>query len=283
MRANFLVDSSCREYNVLPAEEQLRLHEKWKNTGKQAYLDKLILSNMRLVVSQARKVSSSNPTIMYEDLLQEGLAGLLQAAIKFDNTNLNANFSSYARWWVCAYIKKFVMSNKSIIKIGSTTSSRALFINMSKARKEAEALGLEGRALTEKIAEIVGVSVEDVDQMMIALYGYGVELDKPISQGEGKESVKLQDTISDDAKSVDAMFKASSEDEYMKLLADGIASLPDDEREIINSRYLSNEPETLRLLGKKLGMSREWVRKLEIRALERLKKFMGREFEVREY
>lgn len=278
-----LVDNACKNYKVLSHEDQFKLFEKWKETGDKKYLDKLILSNMRLVVSQAKKASLSNPNIMYEDLLQEGLAGLLQAAAKFDSQKLDAVFITYAGWWINAYIKKFVMSNKSIIKLGSTTGSRALFANMAKAKAQAESMGLDGRSLNEKIAEIVGVKVEEVDQMMIALHGYSVELDKPVLQGDGEKTTKLQDTISDDAKSIESMFKISSEDEYMTLLFDGIEALPEDEKEIIKARYLSGEPETLRSLGKRLHMSREWVRKLEIRALDRLKKFLGREFEVREY
>jgi RNA polymerase sigma-32 factor len=274
------VEKTCKEYKVLPQDVQLDLIKKWRNTGDNAYLDSLVLSNMRIVAYHVKKAISNNQDIMYEDLLQEGLAGLLQAAAKFDGSR-NASFITYASLWVNAYIKAYIMGNKSIIKLGTTTSSRALYSNMAKAKAKAEAQGLEGRKLSEKIAEILKVDVSDVDQMMIAIYGYSVELDKPVGGVDGEPGVKLKDTISDEASSVDSMFKVASEDEYMSLLKDGIAALSEDERFIINNRYLSENSMTLTEIGKKLKMSREWARKIEVKALERLRKFMAREYEVR--
>ncbi len=275
------VKKTCDQYKVLPQDVQLDLIKKWRDTGDNSYLDYLVLSNMRIVAYHAKRANSTNQDIMYEDLLQEGMAGLLQAASKFDAAR-NASFITYASLWINAYIKAYIMGNKSIIKLGTTVSGRALYSNMAKAKAQAETLGLEGRKLSEKIAEILKVDVSDVDQMMIAMYGYSVELDKPVGGADGEPGVKLKDIISDDTVSADTMLKSTSEDQYMSLLKDGIDKLSENEKFIIHNRYLSEQSMTLHEIGKKLKMSREWARKVELKALEKLRKFMGREYEVRD-
>lgn len=277
MLSNKMLDTACRQYPVLPASQQISLHQSWKETGDKNYLDQLILSNMKLVISETHKIRMHNPNLSYDDLFQEGLSGLLKAAEKFDKSK-EANFATYAMWWIRAYQKRYTMDNRSLVRLGTTRDGRIMFANLSKARVKAEAMGLEGYEKTKKIAELIGVEVDAVEQMMVTLSGYDSSLDTPI--GEDKDTFVI-DTLPD-SKEDDLILESAIEDSFAGKVSLAIKVLPDNERFIIENRFLSQDPMTFRDLAKKLKISREWVRKLELRALDRMKKYLAREHDIRD-
>jgi len=274
---NKMMDTVCRQYPVLPASQQLFLIQSWKETGDKQHLDKLILSNMKLVISESHKIIMHNQNLAYDDLFQEGLSGLLKAAEKFDSSK-DASFATYAIWWIRAYQKRYTMDNRSLVRLGTTRDGRKMFANLSKARKVAEAMGLEGYDKTKKIAEIIGVEVSAVEQMLVTLSGYDASLDTPI--GEDKDTF-LVDTIPD-SENDDFILDSAIEDSFAGKIYLAVKTLPENERFIVENRFLSKDPMTFRDLSKKMKISREWVRKLEIRALDRMKKYLAREHDIRE-
>ena len=233
---------------------------------------------MKLVISETHKIKMYNPNLSYEDLFQEGLSGLLKAADKFDLSK-DANFATYAMWWIKAYQKRYTMDNRSLVRLGTTRDSRVMFSNLSKARAKAEALGLEGYEKTKKIAEILDIEVSSVEQMLVILSGYDSSLDTPI--GEEKDTY-LVDVIPDNKEGKDDGLESASDDQFSNLIRLSIQILPEDERIIIENRFISQDPMTLRDLAKKLKISREWVRKLESRALDRIRKYLAREHDIRD-
>lgn len=277
MIQNKMIDSVCRQNPIVSASQQIALFEKWKETGDKRYFDKLILSNMKLVISETHKIKSYNPNLSYDDLFQEGLNGLLKAASKFD-TSRDASFVTYAMWWIRAYQKRFTMDNRSLVRLGTTRDGRIMFANLAKARAKAESLGLTGFDKIKKISEIIGVETESVEQMLSILSGYDSSLDTPI--GEDKDTY-IVDTIPD-AKEEHLKIDSIIEDSLSGKVSIAMSILPDDEKYIIQKRFLSSDPMTFRDLANELKISREWVRKLEIRALGRLKRYMAREFDIRE-
>lgn len=277
MLSNKMLDAACRQYPVLPASKQISLHQSWKETGNKNYLDQLVLSNMKLVISETHKIKMHNPNLSYDDLFQEGLSGLLKAAEKFDKSK-DASFATYAMWWIRAYQKRYTMDNRSLVRLGTTRDGRVMFANLSKARAKVESMGLEGYEKTKKIAEIIGVEVEAVEQMMITLSGYDSSLDTPI--GEDKDTFII-DTLPDN-KDNDLILDSAIEDSFASKISLAVKILPDDEKFIVENRFLSQDPMTFRDLAKKLKISREWVRKLEIRALDRMRKYLAREHDIRD-
>jgi RNA polymerase sigma-32 factor len=277
MLGNKMLDSACRQYPVIPAAKQLSLIQMWKDTGDKKYLDQLILSNMKLVISETHKIRMYNPNLSYDDLFQEGLSGLLKAASKFDSSK-EANFATYAMWWIRAYQKRYTMDNRSLVRLGTTRDGRVMFANLAKAKAKAESLGLEGYDKIKKISEIIGVEVDAVEQMMSILSGYDSSLDTPI--GEDKDTLVI-DTIPDYREEHLAVGNAI-EDAFSSKIHLAVKDLPDNERFIVENRFLSQDPMTFRDLAKKLKISREWVRKLEIRALERMRRYLAREYDIRE-
>ncbi len=278
MFSSKMLDSACRQYPVLPAATQLKLLQSWKDTGNKKYLDQLILSNMKLVISETHKIRMHNPNLSYDDLFQEGLSGLLKAAEKFDNTK-DANFATYAMWWIKAYQKRYTMDNRSLVRLGTTRDGRIMFANLAKARSKAESMGLEGYEKVKKISELINVDVDAVEQMLVMLSGYDSSLDTPI--GEDKDTFII-DTLPDH-KEDDVIIDSAIEDSFAGKLSLAIQILPENEKFIIENRFLAQDPMTFRDLAKKLKISREWVRKLEIRALERMKKYLAREHDIRDF
>lgn len=277
MLGNKMLDSACRQYPVIPASKQLSLLQLWKDTGDKKYLDQLILSNMKLVISETHKIRMYNQNLSYDDLFQEGLSGLLKAAAKFDKTK-DANFATYAMWWIRAYQKRYTMDNRSLVRLGTTRDGRVMFANLAKAKAKAESLGLEGYEKVKKISEIIGVEPDAVEQMMSILSGYDSSLDTPI--GEDKDTLVI-DTLPD-YREQNLAVDATIEDNLAGKIALAIKVLPENEKFIIENRFLSQDPMTFRDLAKKLKISREWVRKLEIRALERMKRYLAREYDIRD-
>ena len=276
------INNILRKNPVLKKDDQLYLIKDWKDNGNKNSLDKLILSNMRAVTKEAYKVKRANPYLSYEDIVQEGMCGLIRAVDLFDKDK-DAVFMTYAMWWIKSYIKKYVMNYRSVVRMGTTRDDRVIFSNLSKARGQAEALGLSGDAKIEKMASIMGVKKKHINKMIASLSGFDSSLDAPVKSSDGDNSATLKvDLLEDSASSVDEFEKK----EYANFLKSSISSIisemPEDEAHILSNRYISDSPKTLRDLAVDMGISREWVRKTEIRALSRLKKRLKAQYGIME-
>lgn len=265
-----LVKDIIKKNPVLPAQEQLSLVQKWQKDSNKAALDQLILSNMKIVSKEAFRVKSKNYYISYEDLMQEGIAGLLKAASMFD-TDQEVNFLTYAMWWIKANMKRYVMDYRSVVKMGTTRDDRTLFSNLSRVMKEAEEEGLVGNDMLEYISKSLSVKKSSLAQMILSLKGSDVRLDIPVSSDGDNETTKL-DLLADPTDYEGSIAKANELDSLTKAVKEIVPTMPPLEREIIKSRLLTEEPKTLRELELELNVSREWVRKVEIKALDRLRK-----------
>ena len=108
------------------AKKQRELLEDWKNNNNKKSLDDLIMSNKRLVMKEANTLIKGNKNIDLEDLIQEGYLGLNIAVEKFD-LNQDNNFVTYAMFWIRQRIKAFIVNNRSIIRLGTTSDNRKIF------------------------------------------------------------------------------------------------------------------------------------------------------------
>jgi len=277
MQAFDLISHIVKSYPVLPSDKQIRLVKSWQQIGDKTALDKLVLSNIKAVAKEASKIKAKNYYISYDDLIQEGMAGLLKAADMFDSTQ-NVTFLTYAMWWIKANMRRYVMDYRSVVRMGTTRADRAIFSNLSKAINEAEELGLVGDKKLDRVAKIIGVNKDSLSQMITTLKGFDVRLDSPV-KNDG-ETLKV-DLVEDDHSLEDHIFNTNENTFVSNAMCEVIKSLPPDEKIIIQERFFSDSPKTLRDLAKDMKISREWVRKLEIKALDRMKKRLASQYDIR--
>jgi RNA polymerase sigma-32 factor len=252
---------------LLEREEEKTLASAWKDKRDEKALHRLISAHMRLVVSLASKFRHYGLPV--SDLIQEGNIGLLYAADRFEPER-DIRFSTYAGWWIRSCIQDFVLRNWSIVRTGTTSSQKALFFNLRRLRAKIEektggALTHEGR---QKIAAALNTSVRDVEEMERRMGASDQSLNATVGEG-GEDS--WQDFLVDERPTPeDIAIDEDSRRYELKLLDQAMGTLSDRERIIIGHRRLNDNPLTLEELGTKLGVSKERVRQIENRALEKL-------------
>ena len=255
----------------LSREEEHGLAVLWRETGDQHALDRLTTAHMRLVIAIAARFR--NYGLPAQDLVQEGHVGLLEAAARFDPER-EVRFSTYATWWIRASIQDFVLRNWSIVRGGTSSAQKALFFNLRRLR-----IRIAHRAENEpdldilgEIATAVGVRRADVVTMEARLSGPDMSLNAPVSDDESSGASR-GDFFADTAPLPDQVVGDSIDDERRhEWLQSALTVLSERELRILRERRLSDEGETLEALGTKLGISKERVRQIENRALEKLKK-----------
>ena len=257
----------------LSHQEERELTTAWIYQGDEKAMHKLTHAHMRLVISLAAKFK--NYGLSMPDLVQEGHIGLLQAAAKFEPER-DLRFSTYATWWIRASMQDYVLRNWSIVRGGTSSSQKALFFNLRRLRAQiSQAAGTEMSVETvyAQIAEKVGVSVADVNAMAARLSGPDTSLNAPLSDDDGNGSGDRMDFLVDHNPLPDVVVEDSIDTgRRVGWLRAALNVLTDREVRIIKERRLQDEASTLEALGAKLGISKERVRQIEGRALEKLKR-----------
>jgi RNA polymerase sigma-32 factor len=256
-------------YSVLDAEAQRQLAVQYRETGDVDAARQLVTSNLRLVVKIAYDYRRAYRNVM--DLIQEGNIGLMQAVKKYDPYK-GVKLSSYAAWWIRAYILRFILNNWRLVKLGTTQAQRKLFFNLNKEKARLAALGIEPTA--ENIAERLEVTADDVNSMDRRLSAGEMSLDTPVGNDEGKGQARV-DLLPALGMRVDELL---ADEEVGRLLHDELhefgKTLKGKEHRIFYERLLADDPRTLQDLGDAFGVSRERVRQLEKRLQDKLKKFL---------
>jgi RNA polymerase sigma-32 factor len=254
----------------LEREEEHALAVQWREARDQAALHRLTQAHMRLVIAIA--VRFRNFGLPMSDLIQEGHVGLLEAAARFE-PDRQVRFSTYATWWIRAAIQDYVLRNWSIVRGGTSSAQKALFFNLRRLRAK---LSREPGALTQSemhrtIADALGVSQGDVAVMDARLSGPDASLNAPLTDGEG--SSDRQDFLVDATPLQDeTVGEALDAARRRAWLGQALTVLTERELRIVQARRLTEgEGATLEALGASLGISKERVRQIEARALEKLK------------
>ncbi len=254
----------------LEREEERELAIRWRETGDEAALHRLTASHMRLVIAMAAKFRRYG--LNHSDLVQEGHVGLLEAASRFEPER-DVRFSTYAAWWIRAAIQDHVLRNWSIVRGGTSSNQKALFFNLRRirARLMAEKGDIGEAALHREIAEELGVSLADVEAMAARLSGPDTSLNAPAFERE-EEGAERQDSLASGAPAIDETVEETIDgDRRSAWLTDALGVLDERELAIVRERRLREEGETLETIGRRLGISKERVRQIEARALEKLK------------
>ena len=240
---------------LLSREEERRLAEKVHKYKDKEAARLLVLSNLKLVVKIALGYYNTYQNV--RDLIQEGNIGLMQAVRKY-NPYKGTKFSTYASFWIRAYMLKYIRNNWSLVKIGTTESQKKLFYGLEKEKRRLEAKGI--LPVPQLLARNLDVKQEELEDMEKRLVMTDVSLDQP-AYGEGDE------TMMDMVKGDDNIEDMVEEREKKKIAARRIAEfkemLNERERYIFEHRIMTDEPMTLQEIGDHFNISRERARQIE--------------------
>jgi len=264
----------ARRYPILTREQESEAARLVREKGDASAAQKLVLSNLRLVVKIAIEYQRHWTDLF--DLVQEGNIGLIQAVKKFDPYR-NIRFSTYASFWIRAYILKFLMENYRLVKIGKTQAQRRLFFNLKKERERLESLGF--KPTSSLLAQNLLASEQEVNDMQMRMAAPEESLDTPVTQ-DGKQT--LGQTLPDENPS---LVEKLADSEFQELMGKKLkqfreilaAEKAEKELFIFDHRLLAENPQTLKELGEKFGISRERIRQLEVRVMKRLKEYLKKE------
>ena len=263
--------AEIKRYPMLDADTEAELVRRWREEHDKRALDRLVGSHLRLVVKVARTFRGY--ALPLAELISEGNLGLMQAIERFDPER-GFRLSTYAIWWIRAQLQDFVVRSSSLVRMGTTASQKRLFFNLRRlASKHGEIHGGDLSAETvREIAKTLGVRETEVIDMSRRMNARDASLNETIdSDGDAER----QDFLVDDGE--DPELRLVNLDESRKRhgrLTEALEALRPRERQILIERQLSETPKTLEDLGLHYGVSRERVRQIEARAIEKLGKLM---------
>ena len=259
------------QYKLLTPEEEYQLATQYRETQDSYSAYKLVTSNLRLVVKIALEFHRAWVMNLL-DLIQEGNIGLMQAVKKFDPQQ-GIRLSSYASFWIRAYILRFILDNWRLVKIGTTQAQRKLFFNLQKERARLEAIGYV--AGPKQLAERIGVKEKEVIQMDQRMSSWEASLDTPLRDDADKS---LMDFLPIKQESIDT---ALADGEIKSLVTEKLKefkkTLKDKELYLFENRLLAENPLTLQEIGDKYGITRERSRQIEERLLSKIRTYLEQE------
>jgi RNA polymerase sigma-32 factor len=249
------------KHPVLKKEEEREIADRIRRLGDKQAEQKLVVANLRLVVKIALDYYSYHLNVL--DLIQEGNVGLLRAVRKFEPER-GTRFSTYASFWIRAYILKYLMDSWSIVKVGTKDSQRKLFYGLNKEKEKLEKAGITPSV--EILADHLDVSAADIEDMEKRLYNGDVSLEDQLFGG-GEE---IMDTISTDEDIEETVAEKERRDMVQRKLAEFKTLLNEKERYILEHRIMAEDPITLREIGERFNTSRESVRQLQTKITKNL-------------
>jgi len=265
--ANNLVDFS-KKSKILEKKEEFYHIEQWREKRQSKSLQIILNSYLRLAVSYARKYKSYG--LPLDDLIHEGVLGIMHALEKFDISK-DFRLSTYASWWIRASIQDYILKNWSVVKTGSTASQKALFFNLRKIKQQISDASSDfmGQKEINQVSEMLNVKTFEIQNMESRLSGGDVFLNQKIDNDSENDLMSL---LEDERANPEESFENFNDGKIKKdYLEQAISTLNDRERTIIKLRKLREKSITLDELGQMLKISKERVRQIETKALEKLK------------
>ncbi|UUP17321.1 RNA polymerase sigma factor RpoH [Nitratireductor thuwali] len=254
----------------LERDEEHELAVKWKQGKDQDALHRITTAHMRLVISMAAKFR--NFGLSMSDLIQEGHVGLLEAAARFDPER-EVRFSTYATWWIRASMQDFILRNWSIVRGGTSSAQKALFFNLRRLRAKLQRTGdsTSTADVYREVALALKVPESDVALMDSRLAGSDSSLNAPLKTDNDQATERIEFLVSDAPLPDDVVGETIDGERRSAWLEQALMTLNGRELQILRQRRLSEDGATLESLGETLGISKERVRQIESRALEKLR------------
>jgi RNA polymerase sigma-32 factor len=253
----------------LERDEEQALAVSWRDRRDQESLNRITVAHMRLVISMATKFR--NYGLPVGDLIQEGHVGLMEAAARFEPER-DVRFSTYATWWIRASMQDYILRNWSIVRGGTSSAQKALFFNLRRLRARLAAGNdtLSNATIYQEIATALGVAETDVANMDSRLSAPDSSLNAPLS-ADPDSMERMDFLVCNDPLPDEVVCETIDIERRSTWLRDALGALNPRELRIIEERRLKDDGATLAELGDAMGISKERVRQLEARALEKLK------------
>jgi RNA polymerase sigma-32 factor len=264
------LDSYIQEVNKIPMltlEEEQDLANRYRDHDDLEAARRLVLAHLRFVVHVAKGYSGYG--LQLGDLVQEGNIGLMKAVKRFD-PDREVRLVSFAVHWIRAEMHEFILRNWRIVKVATTKAQRKLFFNLRKNKKRLGWLNMEE---VNAVAEKLGVKPEVVMEMESRLSGQDVGFDlSSDSDDDDKPRVAPAAFLESHSESPEDTAVANDlESHNMSLLFSGLDQLDDRSRDIISSRWLTDDKATLQTLADRYGVSAERIRQLEVNAMNKMR------------
>ena len=259
-----------KKFPMLSLEEEYGLAKAWVEEGCRSSAHKLVTSHLRLAAKIAMGYRGYGLPI--SEVVSEANVGLMQAVKRFDPEK-GFRLATYAIWWIKANIQEYILKSWSLVKMGTTSAQKKLFFNLKKLKNKIGAFE-DGDLLPENVEEIarqLNVSEDDVVAMNRRMIGGDVSLNATI-KSDGETEEEWQSLLADqDEDHVEKIVYSDETRERRTLLMKSLAVLNNREKSIILDRRLKEPPLTLEQLSEKHGISRERVRQIENKAIDKLK------------
>lgn len=264
---------TIKKYPTLSTIEEINLFKKYQQ-GSQKARDILIYSHMKLVIKIAFSYRHYKLTI--EDLIEEGMLGLMRAIEKFDISK-GYRLSTYANLWIRSFLYDYIYKNVSLVRLGSSANSKKMFYNLRRLKNK---YGIFGNLYSHpqalnKISNELGIEKQDIldmEQRLSSTYETLHKTENPDNDNTTVDAISL--LKSNDPSPEDILCSMENTYSKKKNLPRMLQKLNDRERTIIEKRYLCESPQTLAVLGKTLSLSKERIRQIEKQALSKLKNYI---------
>ena len=265
---NYLAE--IKKFPLLSSEEEYTLANRWQVHKDTNAAHQLVTSHLRLVAKIAMGYKGYGLPIT--DIISEGNIGLMQAAQKFDPEK-GFRLTTYAMWWIKAAMQEYILRSWSLVKIGTTAVQKKLFFNLRSAKNRIQAYeeGDLKQENLEKISNQLNVPEKEVINMNRKLSGGDPSLNASIKT-DGEKTGEWQDWLESDEPNQEETYSEREEENLRKeMINESLQVLNERELDIIQTRKLSDTPTTLEDLSEKYNISRERIRQIEVRALEKVK------------
>lgn len=256
------------QHAPISREAEHELAVRWVEEADPDAARQLVLANLRLVVKIAMEYRRAWTNVL--DLIQSGNVGLLEAVQRFDPYR-GVKLTSYAVYWIRAYILKYIMDNYRTVRLGRSRAQRKLFFRLNKEKRllEREGYEVEPKRLAERL-EVSEADIIDMDQRMSQS---DLSLNAPARRDDA--SAEFGDFIATGEQSAEqSVGDAELRRVFLEHVAEFVSDLGERDKQIVDERILRDEPRTLQDLADEFGISRERVRQLEARLMVRLRDYL---------
>ena len=257
-----------RQIKPLSPEREYELAVKYKETQDIEAAHELVVSHLPFVVKVAFQYRHYR--ISVQDLIQEGTIGLMKAVKRFDPYK-GYRLVSFAVWWIKAYIKNFILKSWNLVKLGTTQAQRKLFFRMGFIGEHLDQESKEQRI--HELAEDLKVKEEEVIEMEARAKAREWSLND--TAGDDKDLSRMDMLVDHSENQEKMLIKKETETEISSMTKKALEKLDPRERFIISKRFFEDSGWTLQKLGEHFGTSRERIRQLEKRALDKLRAEIG--------
>lgn len=261
--------STVNGFPRLTAAEEKDLALRFREHGDLDAARQLVLANLRFVAFIARGYLGYG--LPFADLVQEGTVGLMKAVKRYDPA-MGVRVVSFAVHWIRAEIHEYIIQNWRIVKVATTKAQRKLFFNLRKLKTR---FGWFNHDEAQAVAGELGVDVADVYEMENRLLNNDVAMDGTADDGEGESAAPIHYLRQENADPADELENSDWGEYEQRRLKVAIGRLDERSRDIVASRWLTDEKATLHDLAARYSVSAERIRQLEASAMSKLRNALG--------